>query len=307
MLLTLQNTEAHDERVSEVSSKLSPEGKSEVCNASLPGAKVLMMKELSLIAGIFLQTCLVLLSVLLAPDQLAAVPSFESQAQYTQTRPAPNSPYIVIGFVGGFVKHDDSVHSGVQLAARLRADYPSGVYVEVFENRRREQAHAKILELLGSGHNGVLSDDERRNARIILYGMSWGGSETIELARELEKDRVPVLLTIQVDSVPKNGQNDRVIPANVAEAVNFYQTDGFLHGVTEIQAADSTHTHILGNYRSEYKSNPLDCNDYPWWDRLFVKQHTEIECDTKVWSQVEALIRAKLPSRGSAPVQSRTR
>jgi hypothetical protein len=199
------------------------------------------------------------------------------------------------------------VHSSVQLAARLRADYPSGVYVEVFENRRREQAHAKILQLLDSDHNGTLSDDQKHNARVILYGMSWGGSETVELARELEKDKVPVLLTIQVDSVPKNGQNDRLIPANVAEAVNFYQTDGFLHGVTEIQAADPTRTRILGNYRSEYKSNPLECSDYPWWDRLFVKQHTEIECDTKVWERVGALIRAKLPAHGSAAAHSHTR
>jgi len=227
-----------------------------------------------------------------------------SNAQQTTS---PNPPFIVVGFVGGFVRHDDTVHSGVQLAARLRADYPSGVYVEVFENRRREQAHEKILQLLDADHNGTLSDDEKRNARIIIYGMSWGGSETVELARELDKDKVSVLLTIQVDSVSKNGQNDRLIPPNVAEAVNFYQADGFLHGATEIQAVDSSRTRILGNYRSEYKSNPVECNDYPWWDRFFVKQHTEIECDTKVWGRVEALMRAKLPARDAAALESQTR
>jgi hypothetical protein len=259
-----------------------------------------MAVEWSRIINIFSQACFLLLPGLVASG-VAAVPSFEPSGQYSQ------SPYIVIGFVGGFVRHDDTVHSGVQLAARLRTSYPSGVYVEVFENRRREQAHAKILELLHSDHNGALSDDEKRNARIIIYGMSWGGSETVELARELDKEKVPVLLTIQVDSVSKNGQNDRLIPANVAEAVNFYQTDGFLHGVTDIQAVDSTRTRILGNYRSEYKSNPLECSDYPWWDRLFVKQHTEIECDTRVWGRVEALIRSMLPARGSAAVQSQAR
>src|SRR5215472_17333271 len=50
-------------------------------------------------------------------------------------------PAAVIGFVGGFVKHDNAVHSEVQLAARLRQDYLSGVQVEVFENHRREKAH----------------------------------------------------------------------------------------------------------------------------------------------------------------------
>src|SRR6266705_6693128 len=59
------------------------------------------------------------------------------------------SPVIVIGFMGGFVKHDNAVHSGVQLAAHLRQDYASGVYVEVFENRRRAKAHQEIMGLLG--------------------------------------------------------------------------------------------------------------------------------------------------------------
>ena len=39
------------------------------------------------------------------------------------TRTMP--PVIVIGFVGGFIKHDNLVHSEVQLAARLRKAYPS--------------------------------------------------------------------------------------------------------------------------------------------------------------------------------------
>jgi hypothetical protein len=60
---------------------------------------------------------------------------------------------IVIGFVGGFVRHDNFVHSEVQLAAHLRADYPAGVYAEVFENRHREKARARILRLLGTDHD----------------------------------------------------------------------------------------------------------------------------------------------------------
>jgi hypothetical protein len=252
-------------------------------------------KKFFAVGALFLS---VLGSSLVASDQDPAAPSVAPAALESEAGTA-KSPYIVIGFVGGFVKHDDSVHSGVQLATRLRTDYPSGVYIEVFENHRREQAHDKVVQILDTNHNGTLSDEEKRNARIIIYGMSWGGSETVELARELDKDKIPVLLTVQVDSVVKSGQNDHIIPANVAEAVNFYQTDGWLHGATEIQAADSSRTRILGNYRYEYKSNPLDCQEYPWWDRWFVKQHTEIECDPKVWSRVESLIRSKLPPRGN--------
>ena len=153
-------------------------------------------------------------------------------ATVVSTPPAPEprqpkaSPVIVIGFVGGFVKHDNAVHSEVQLAARLRQDYPSGVQVEVFENHRREKAHEQILRSLDIDKDGALSAEEKQQARIIIYGHSWGASETVALARELEKDGIPVLLTIQVDSISKSHQDDMMIPANVSQAANFYQTGG---------------------------------------------------------------------------------
>jgi hypothetical protein len=204
-------------------------------------------------------------------------------------------PAIVIGFVGGFVKHDNLVHSEVQVAAHLSEDYSAGVYVKVFENYHGERAHKEILRLLDTNHDGALSVDEKLNARIVIYGHSWGASETITLARRLERDGIPVLLTIQVDSLAKIGQNDTVIPANVAQAVNFYQTKGLLHGRPEIRAADAARTRIIGNFRFDYRSNPLRCAQYPWFDRIFVKPHTEIECDPTVWNQVEDLIRLQLP------------
>jgi hypothetical protein len=205
------------------------------------------------------------------------------------------TPIIIIGFVGGFIRHDDMVHSAVQVAAHLRKDYPSGVYAEVLENRRREEAHAEIIRLVDTDHDGTLSAEEKRNARIILYGHSWGASEAITLARELGKEGIPVLLTVQVDSVSKPGENDRDIPANVAEAANFYQLNGLLHGEPQIRAADPARTHIIGNFRSDYKASPIDCKQYPWYDRVFMKAHTQIECDPKVWTQVESLIHARLP------------
>jgi len=100
---------------------------------------------------------------------------------------------------------------------------------------------------------------------------------------------------VQVDSVAKIRENDEVIPANVGEAVNFYQTDGLLHGQSRIRAADEKRTRILGNFRFEYKSKDIRCEKYPWYDKVFAKYHTEIECDPAVWSQVESLIRSKLP------------
>jgi len=206
-----------------------------------------------------------------------------------------NPPVIVIGFVGGFVRHDNAVHREVRLAAQLRKDYPAGAYVEVFENHRAESARQQILLLLDTNRDGSLSLTEKQNARIIIYGHSWGASESVALARALQRDGIPVLLTIQVDSITKRGENDEIIPANVAQAVNFYQPDGILHGRPHIRAADPARTQILGNFRFDYKVTPVDCPQYPWFARLFEKTHIEIESDPRVWDQVDSLIRAKLP------------
>jgi thioesterase domain-containing protein len=133
----------------------------------------------------------------------------------------------------------------VQLAARIRKAYPSGVDVETFESYHGENAIKKILSLLDANHNGTLTQSEKQNARIILYGHSWGASEAIAVARVLDRDGIPVLLTIQVDSISKIRQNDAVIPANVAKAANFYQPDGFVHGQSAIRAADPARTKII--------------------------------------------------------------
>jgi hypothetical protein len=251
---------------------------------------LVMMRQLAMrYMALLLQTVFLLCSTLLAPGQNG------SERLVTPSSIPTMPPVIVIGFVGGFVNHDNLVHSAVELAAQLRGDYPSGVYAEVFENRLREKAHREILRLLDTNHDGTVSAEEKQNAHIIIYGMSWGGSETVALARELEKENIPVALTIQVDSISKIGQSDAVIPANVAEAVNFYQADGLLHGQAKIRAADAAHTRIIGNFRFDYKANPIKCDKYPWYDRVFATSHTEIECDPSVWKQVESLIRAKLP------------
>ncbi len=198
---------------------------------------------------------------------------------------------IVVGFVGGFVHKNDTVHEEVQLADRLRKE---GVDVKIFANHFARQAHAEILESLDSNHDGKLSAEEKCDARIVLYGHSWGASEAVTMARALQKDGVPVLLTIQVDSVSKPGEQDGSIPANVAQAVNFFQLDGLLHGRRQIVAVDPSRTQILGNFQLNYKSKRVNTAGYPWYARMFMKPHIEIESDPSVWNRVEALIRSKL-------------
>ena len=98
------------------------------------------------------------------------------------------------------------------MAARLRQAYPSGVEVETFESYHKGKARKRVLRLLDTNHDGVLNLDEKQNARIIIYGHSWGGSATVAMARRLEKDGIPVLLTVQVDSISMFRKNDAVDP-----------------------------------------------------------------------------------------------
>jgi hypothetical protein len=228
-------------------------------------------------------------ATVLAPGQI--ISAEPGPANEASTKP----PAIVIGFVGGFIAHDNPVHSEVQLAARLRKEYPTGVDVETFESYRAKRARRKILTLLDTNQDGTLTLEEKQNARIIIYGHSWGAAESLYLARALEKDGIPVVLTLQVDSVSRPWSNDTTIPANVAQAANFYQPHGLIRGHHDIRAADAARTRIIGNFRFDYEASSLKCAEYPWYDRLFVKPHTQIECDPVVWDQVESLIRANSP------------
>ncbi len=204
------------------------------------------------------------------------------------------SKLLVIGFLGGRVASTNAIHQEVQFATRLRKEFPLRVDVEIFENHSGALAHQSILRLLDTDHDGALSAPEKLKARIILYGHSWGASEAVTTARALQKDGVPVLLTIQVDSVSKRGEDDGLIPANVAEAINLYQLDGALHGRPQIVAADPLRTHILGNFKFDYKNKSANCKDYPWFARTFMRAHIEIESDPKIWSRVESLVRSKI-------------
>ena len=206
---------------------------------------------------------------------------------------------IVIGFVGGFVGHDDPHHGPVQLAQRIRQTVSKDTYVRIFENRRRKSAYDAILRLLDTDHDGTLSAEEKARARIILFGHSWGAAAAVLLARDLRREGVRVLLTVQVDSVAKAWQNDSVIPDNVTAAVNFYQPHGILHGRAQITAANPAKTEILGNFRTDYKQNPISCPDTPWMWR-FTPGHLQSECDPRVWSQIETMVRQRLTPQAAA-------
>jgi hypothetical protein len=230
-----------------------------------------------------------LLSAALSSQNLLAVDGAAVNAAEPQA-----SSYILVGFVGGFVRHNNPHHGPVLLAKDIERYSPTHSFIQVFENRHRKSAYKAILRQLDTNHDRVLSPDEKSHARIILFGQSWGASAVVLLARELHRDDIPVLLTVQVDSIAKPWQDDDIIPDNVSAAANFYQPHGLLHGQKIIRAADTSKTQILGNYRFDYKISPVKCEGMSWFDRTITPGHMQSECDPHLWSQVETLVRQRL-------------
>ncbi len=204
---------------------------------------------------------------------------------------------IVIGFVGGFAREDDQGHPEVQFAEYLQDHYRPGMHAEVFANHDGRKALHEVLRLLDGNGNGNPSSAEKEHARIILYGHSWGAAETVVFARELAKQGIPVLLTIQLDSIAKPGRDDSRIPSNVANAINLYQSRGPLHGRTEIVANDPAQTTIIGNLQMTYDGRRINCDNYPWYARTLNKPHHEIENDPRVWDLAASLIDSEVEGR----------
>ena len=247
--------------------------------------------------------CLALSRTLVAGVALvvASAPALMGADGAAAIHPGTVASYILVGFAGGFVRHDDPRHGPVQLAQRIRQEIPKDSYVQVFENRHRRTAYNTILRLLDRNHDGVLTNEEKGQARIILFGHSWGASAVVLLARELKRAGIPVLLTVQVDSVAKPWQRDGVIPDNVAAAANFYQPHGLIHGRSEITAADDSKTQILGNYLFDYEKHPVNCvGGASWFQQVFTPSHTQSQCDPRLWSRVEELVRQTMQPQPSA-------
>lgn len=220
---------------------------------------------------------------------LAAASFAAAQKMSDLQTPVPVAPgeTVVVGFLGAVENYNDAKRNVRQLALRL--NHRLGMHAETFANRNRRTARRFIERALDQNRDGRLDDAERGRARIVIYGQSLGGAATVRLARDLAKRRIPVLLTVQVDSV---GVRDAEIPANVRAAANFYQHEPFtLWGEDEIHAADPARTKILGNFRHRY---PVWL-PYPAMEskiRALGGGHARMEADPVVWAEVEGLITA---------------
>jgi len=201
---------------------------------------------------------------------------------------------IVIGFLGGFVKRNDVNHPEVLFANYLRSRYGPIVRAAIFGNHESKKALELIRVVTDTGSVG---STERGTVKVILYGHSWGASQVLEFARELEQQEIPVALTIQIDSVRKIGQNDGTVPANVAKAINFFQRKGLTPGRPLIVPANTERTKILGNFHMTYSDQRVRCDNYAWLSRVLNKPHHQIENDPRVWDQIVTLIDSELSNR----------
>lgn len=206
---------------------------------------------------------------------------------FTTRTPLKERDVLVIGFMGGRESWDNNRRGVRKLAMKLRAMNLQGVHIETIENKNRRLAIQLVRNAFDRDSNGWLDEKERASARVIVYGQSFGGAAVVKLARQLNKAGLPVLLTVQVDSI---GRGDKVIPPNVALAANLFQRDGLIKGEREIRAEDPSRTTIVGNYKFDYSGKKIDLSEVSWLKRLFQAAHTKMDHDPEVWAVVESCI-----------------
>ena len=221
---------------------------------------------------------------------LAVAACYSRQRYHHFQTPTPISKdhYLVLGFLGGRESWNSPREGVRKLAVELGAMNLSNLHVETVENVRRELAMKLIERALDTNRDGKLQEWETAHPRVILYGQSFGGAAVVKLAHQLKKRNIPVVLTIQIDSV---GRNDDIIPDNVRYAANLFQKNGrIIRGEPVILPEDPRKTIILGNFEFDYSQKRIDLSSVHWWKKIFRVDHTKMNLDSEVWSKVKELI-----------------
>jgi hypothetical protein len=216
---------------------------------------------------------------------------------FTTKTPLSEGDVLVIGILGGREPWDNDKQGVRKLALTLRAMKLAGVHLETVENKRRRLAIELIRKAFDRNQDGRLDEREGASARVIIYGQSFGGAAVVKLARQLEKLKVPILLTVQVDSV---GRGDKMIPPNVACAANLFQRNGLIiKGEPEVRPEDPSRTAIIGNYEFDYSRKKIEISQVSWLKKIFRVAHTMMDHDPAVWELVEKLILDALPAKNA--------
>ena len=214
----------------------------------------------------------------------------QTLADLTTATPLKPGETLVMGFLGGFERWNDDNRGVRKLVLKLRES--NGVHAESFGNHRRRTSKRFLLNALDTNRDGKLNAAEKSSARVVLVGQSWGGGALAKMVHDLNKLKVPVLLTVQIDSV---GRGDSVVPPNVRSAVNFFQREPLtVWGQNQIRAADPKRTVILGNIRHYYPVFLSPVHPESRARRWLGGGHARMEADPILWAEVEMLVRGAI-------------
>ena len=222
---------------------------------------------------------------LLLATILITAASAQSLRDLAIARPTPPGAPIAIGFLGALDRWDNPQRSVRALTLRLRH---RGWQADSLSHRNLRTAKKALLLALDQNHNHRVDPTEAALARIVIYGQSMGGAAAVKLARYLRAQKVPVLLTVQVDSF---GLSDDTIPDNVRAAANFFQDERLtVRGQRRIKAVNPAKTTILGNFEYDYPIWKVALSPETWPRQIFGGGHARMEADPLLWSRVESLI-----------------
>ena len=205
----------------------------------------------------------------------------------TTPLPLARGETLVLGIVGGWERWDAEQRIVRRIALRIRDKHLKGVHVETVENHKLDLARQLIRKAFDFNKDGKLDRSEAADVHLVLFGQSLGGSSVVRLARELEGEQVPVLFTLQIDSV---GKNDSRIPPNVRAAANLYQSSLPVRGQSRIVAEDPARTRIIVNRQYHYRGKDIETPGEPWVRRFFLRGHVTMEYDPEVWDEAERLL-----------------
>jgi hypothetical protein len=218
---------------------------------------------------------------------------------FSTPTPIDENQTLILGFLGGRENWDDSSRGVRQLAMKIDAMNIPKVHIETLENRKRDLAMELIHSSFDRNRDGHLDERERTTVRLIMYGHSLGGAAVVKLSHSLKDMDIPILLTVQIDSVGFM-YDDHLIPSNVKRAANLYQLDGWLLvGEDEIVPQDPDETKIIANLKFDYKDKEVDMSGVPWERRLLSVPHSKMDADPEVWSTVERLILTEIGDTNS--------
>ncbi len=197
------------------------------------------------------------------------------------TIPMPVRPgdTLMIGIVGGWERWDNPVRCIRATALHFKRLHRPDLHVETVENHKLELAEELVLRAFDFNRDGALSTEEAAQARVVVFGQSFGGRATVVFTRTLHQMGVAVPLAVIVDAF---GADSYEFPPNVAAAANFYQRDHvFIKGAPQIRAQ-----HVLANEQYHYPG------------RIF-SAHDVMEYDPAVWTRVRELLTSAVgPLRG---------